>query len=157
MRFTRRALGALALLQAVTVSACTRTVDGTVLVLGRTEADAKMAAAGLDGYGIKYETVAVPQGGFSLPQLNSTAEKGNYGGIVMLSEVSYEYTDGWKSAVTKEQFDEIYAYQKDFGVRMVRLDVFPNGEFGKCGCNLFILRVHGVRQMTSFREWRCVC
>lgn len=130
MRFTRRALGALALLQAVTVSACTRTVDGTVLVLGRTEADAKMAAAGLDGYGIKYETVAVPQGGFSLPQLNSTAEKGNYGGIVMLSEVSYEYTDGWKSAVTKEQFDEIYAYQKDFGVRMVRLDVFPNGEFG---------------------------
>ena len=115
MRFTRRALGALALLQAVTVSACTRTVDGTVLVLGRTTADAKMAALGLDAYGIAYETVEVPQGGVSLPQLNSTAEKGNYGGILMLSEVSYEYEDGWRSAVTKEQFDEIYAYQKDLG------------------------------------------
>lgn len=131
MRFARRILGALAAFQAVTVSACTRTIDGTVLVLGRTEADAKMAAAGLEGYGIKYETVAVPQGGFSLPQLNSTNEKGNYGGIVMLSEVSYEYEDGWKSAITEEQFDEIYAYQKDFGVRMVRLDVFPNANFGK--------------------------
>lgn len=130
MRLTLSALGVFAGLVAE-VAACTRTVDGTVLVLGRTTAEAEMAAAGLKGYGIAYETVAVPQTGFQLPQLNSSAELGNYGGIVMLSEVSYQYSDGWHSAITTAQFDTIYTYQVDFGVRMVRLDVFPTAEFGK--------------------------
>lgn len=130
MRLPIRALSALTGLMAG-VAACTRTVDGTVLVLGRTTADAEMAAAGLRGYGIAYEAVAVPQTGFELPALNASAEQGNYGGIVLLSDVSYEFEDGWRSAVTKEQFDALFAYQVDFGVRMVRLDVFPSSEFGK--------------------------
>ncbi|MBE3046913.1 hypothetical protein IMZ48_31165, partial [Candidatus Bathyarchaeota archaeon] len=70
MRVPVRALSAVAGLMAG-VAACTRTVDGTVLVLGRTTADADMAAAGLKGYGIAYEAVAVPQSGFELPALNS--------------------------------------------------------------------------------------
>lgn len=130
MRTTFRILGALAGLL-VEVAICDYTVDGTILVLGRTTADAEMAAAGLKGYGIAYETAEVPQTGFELPNLNSSADHGNYGGIVLLSEVSYEFEDGWRSAITEEQFDALYKYQVDFGVRMVRLDVYPSSEFGK--------------------------
>lgn len=133
MRCGLRAFGAaIVALQAAVVGACTRTVDGTILVLGRTTADAHMAAAGLEGYGIAYEAVEVPQAGIDLPQLNSSSEHGNYGGIVILSEVSYQYDTSWRSAITPEQFKEIFTYQVDFGVRMVRLDVFPSSEFGKC-------------------------
>lgn len=130
MRLPLRALGALAGLM-VQVAFCDHTVDGTILVLGRTTADAEMAAAGLKGYGIAYEAVAVPQTGVELPSLNSSSDHGNYGGIVILSEVSYEFEGGWRSAITDEQFDELFKYQLDFGVRMVRLDVFPSSEFGK--------------------------
>lgn len=130
MRLPLRALGALVGLM-VEAATCDHTVDGTILVLGRTTADAEMAAAGLKGYGIAYEAVAVPQAGFELPSLSSSSDHGNYGGIVLLSEVSYEFEDGWRSAITDEQFDVLFEYQVDFGVRMVRLDVFPSSEFGK--------------------------
>ncbi|SPO01410.1 related to extracellular serine-rich protein [Cephalotrichum gorgonifer] len=133
MRFSLRALGALGSLVALcapTVNACIRTVDGKILVLARTAGEAKMAAAGLEGYGITYEAVGVPQEGFTLPQLNSSASLGNYGGIVILSEVSYQYSDGWRSALTETQLQTLYTYQTDFGVRMVRLDVYPTAAFG---------------------------
>lgn len=130
MRLPFRTFGALAGLM-VEVATCDHTVDGTILVLGRTTADAEIAAAGLKGYGIAYEAVAVPQTGIELPSLNSSSDHGNYGGIVLLSEVSYEFEDGWRSAITEEQFDALFKYQVDFGVRMVRLDAFPSSEFGK--------------------------
>lgn len=130
MRLPLRILGALAGL-VVEVATSDLTVDGTILVLGRTSADAEMAAAGLKGYGIAYEAVAVPQAGIELPSLNSSSDHGNYGGVVLLSEVSYEFEDGWRSAITGEQFQALFKYQVDFGVRMVRLDVYPSSEFGK--------------------------
>ena len=130
MRLPFRSLSALAGLM-VSVADSARTVDGTILVLGRTAADAEMVASGLRGYGIAYETVAVPQNGFELPKLNSSDEQGNYGGIVILSDVSYQYGDEWRSAITDAQFDDLFKYQLGFGVRMVRLDVFPSSDFGK--------------------------
>lgn len=52
----------------------------------------------------------------------------------MLSEVSYGYVNGtvttWASALNTTQWDELFAYQTTFGVRMVRLDVFPTSDFG---------------------------
>lgn len=74
--------------------------------------------------------VIVPQAGITLPTLNSTATSGNYGGFIVLSEVAYSYTAGWASALTAAQWASLYAYQTSFGVRMVRLDVFPGAEFG---------------------------
>ncbi|KAF2458194.1 hypothetical protein BDY21DRAFT_363118 [Lineolata rhizophorae] len=105
-----------------------RSVRSTILVIARDAASAENGYSGLRGYGIPYEVLTVPQGGVTLPTL-SDGEDGNYGGIVVISEVSYEYDNGWHSAITTEQWDDIYTYQTDFGVRMVRLDVYPNVEF----------------------------
>lgn len=72
----------------------------------------------------------MPQGGITLPVLNSTTAAGNYGGIIVLSDVAYSYSTGWASAITAAQWAQLYAYQTSFGVRMVRLDVYPGVEFG---------------------------
>ncbi|KAF1943568.1 hypothetical protein EJ02DRAFT_343048 [Clathrospora elynae] len=108
------------------------TVSSTILIIARDATSAENGAAlGLSGYGIPYETVTIPQAGIAnLPLLNSSATYGNYGGIVMLSEVGYNYNDEYYSALTGEQLNDLYAYQSNFGVRMVRLDVFPTTEFG---------------------------
>lgn len=72
----------------------------------------------------------MPQAGITLPVLNSTATAGNYGGFIILSEVAYQYSTGWASALTAAQLASLYAYQTSFGVRMVRLDVYPGVDFG---------------------------
>jgi hypothetical protein len=103
-----------------------------VLILARDTTSAENSAGlGLRGYGIPYEIVTIPQSGIqNLPLLNSSATHGNYGGIVTISEVGYNYDDMYYSAVTAQQWEELYSYQNNFGVRMVRLDVFPTTEFG---------------------------
>jgi hypothetical protein len=102
-------------------------------VLARDSASAYSGTSGLNGYGIPYEVVLVPQTGVTLPVLNSSTTVGNYGGILLLSEVSYDFggTIGFASAISTAQFQDIYAYQLAFGVRMVRIDVFPTPDFGK--------------------------
>ncbi|KAJ9646456.1 hypothetical protein H2201_001415 [Coniosporium apollinis] len=77
-----------------------------------------------------FQVVEVPSTGATLPQLSSSATAGNYGAIVVLSEVSYQYPNGFFSALTTEQWNALYAYQTAFGVRMVRLDVYPGPDFG---------------------------
>lgn len=51
---------------------------------------------------------------------------------MILSEVSYDYggTTGFASALTTAQWAALYQYQTSFGVRMVRLDVFPSASTG---------------------------
>lgn len=103
---------------------------GTILVLARDQASANSATLGLQGYGIPYQTVLVPQSGVVLPQLSSSASTGNYGGIVIVSEVSYQYSTGFLSALTAAQWQQLYDYQTNYGVRMVRIDAYPAPEFG---------------------------
>lgn len=76
------------------------------------------ATSGLNAHGIPYQLVIVPSGGTTLPNLNSSATSGNYGGIILLSE---------PSGLTTTQWQEMYTYQEEFGVRMVRLDADPDG------------------------------
>lgn len=108
------------------------TVSSTILVLARDDTAAlNGATSGLQGYGIPYQVVTVPQAGISnLPVLNSSATSANYGGIVIVSEVGYNYGDQYYSALTRAQWNQLYNYQTSFGVRMVRLDVFPTSDFG---------------------------
>lgn len=47
-----------------------------------------------------------------------------------MSEVSYNKPDGFISALTSSQLSALYSYQEAFGVRMVRLDVFPATDLG---------------------------
>ena len=108
------------------------TISSTILVIARDQLAAKNGATlGLQGYGIPFEVLTVPQAGITnLPILNSSATHGNYGGIVLLSEVGYNYDNQYYSALTRRQFNTLFDYQSQFGVRMVRLDVFPATEFG---------------------------
>lgn len=106
------------------------TAASTVLVLARDSPSSYSAFSGLNGYGIPYQVVLIPRDGAALPVLNSTATVGNYGAIVILSEVSYQYTNSFESALTQAQWAALYQYQVNFAVRMVRLDVFPSTETG---------------------------
>jgi hypothetical protein len=108
-------------------------VKSTILVIARDSASAYSAYSGLNGYGIPYQLLIVPQAGASLPVLNSSTTAGNFGAIVILSEVSYDYGTsggGFQSALTTAQWSALYTYQISFGVRMVRLDVYPSEETG---------------------------
>jgi hypothetical protein len=126
--------------------------SGTVLVIARDSVSAYSATSGLNSYGIPYQLLIVPQDGIALPSLNDTANIGNFGVIVLLSEVSYDYGNvtGFHSALTAAQFATIYTYQLAFGVRMVRLDVFPSADSGTtviagcCGA--------GVEQLLSITD-----
>ncbi|KAJ5922452.1 hypothetical protein N7516_010155 [Penicillium verrucosum] len=132
---------------AISISA----VAADILVIARDAASAGVASSGLNGYGIPFTTLIVPSAGVPLPDLNGTAG-GNFGGIVVASEVSYEYggTQGFQSALTTDQWNQLYAYQLEYGVRMVQYDVYPGPKFGTSaigGCC-----DDGVEQLVSFTD-----
>lgn len=106
------------------------TVSSTILVFARDAASGSSATSGLIAYGIPFQLVLVPQAGITLPALSSTATGGNYGGIIVMSELAYEYPTGWGSAFTTAQWQQLYDYQTSYGVRLVRLDVYPTPDFG---------------------------
>lgn len=108
----------------------TATVDSTLLIFARDSNATLPGTAVLQGYGIPYLVVdlSIPAGGY--PQLNATPQAGNFGGIVLVSARQYETGDDWKQAMSQRQWDELYKYQEGFGVRMVRLNAWPNAEFG---------------------------
>jgi len=110
--------------------ACAISVSNKILVLARDAYAASTATSGLQGYGIPFQVVLVPQAGITLPALSASATVGNYGGIIVVSEVAYEYSTGWTSALTPAQWTTIYNYQTTYKVRLVRLDVFPSTDLG---------------------------
>ena len=103
------------------------TVQSTILVLAPTDdvESSYSATSGFDAYGIPYDLVQIPSGGATLPALNSSTTQGNYGGILILSDVSYDYNGDYQSAITTDQYNTLWAYQLAFNVRMVRLDAYP--------------------------------
>ncbi|KAK2629472.1 hypothetical protein QTJ16_000292 [Diplocarpon rosae] len=104
-------------------------VDSTVLIIAKDAASSYAATAGLDAYGIPFSVLLVPSNGTALPPL-VTGGNGQYGGIVVLAELSYEYNGTYGSALTDEQWTSLFEYQTTFGVRMVRIDVYPQPQFG---------------------------
>lgn len=129
---------------------------GTFLIFARNEASAYSAFSTLNGYGISYEVVLVPDGGIpSLPVLNSSATVGNYGAIVVLSEVSYNSPSGvFSSALTTDQWAALYQYQVTFAIRMVRLDVYPGPAFGTAAvggcCDTGVEQLVSISNVTGF-------
>ncbi|KXG45875.1 uncharacterized protein PGRI_047310 [Penicillium griseofulvum] len=126
-------------------------VAADILVIARDAASASVASSGLNGYGIPFTTLVVPSAGVTLPDLNGTAG-GNFGGIVIASEVSYDYggTKGFQSALTTDQWTQLYSYQLEYGVRMVQYDVYPGPNYGASaigGCC-----DNGVEQLVSFTD-----
>lgn len=106
------------------------TLNSTILVIAR---DANASYAGtsvLQGYGIPYQVVDISLKGGGFPQLNSTPDSGNFGGIVTVSAREYKGGDGWKTDLNEKQWQELYRYQEAFGVRMVRLNTWPSADYG---------------------------
>ncbi|KAF2808373.1 uncharacterized protein BDZ99DRAFT_445777 [Mytilinidion resinicola] len=140
--FTACAVAALALSGVVTSAPFVEeraigsaSVSSTVLVIARDAASAAVGYSGLQGYGIPFQTLLVPSTGATLPQLNSSTTAGNFGGILVLSEVSYDYNEQFLSALTESQWQQLYDYQVAFGIRMVRVDAFPSADFGVIDVN----------------------
>jgi hypothetical protein len=107
----------------------------TLLVIARDAVEAEWAHYGLQGYSIQYRVLTVPQSGVTLPQLNSSATQGNFGGFVIVADVPYQYQsptgDVLRSGLTDPQWEQMFAYQRAFKVRMVRLAVYPGPNFGE--------------------------
>ena len=106
-----------------------QSLQSTVLVIAQ-DSGQTAVTEGLNGYGIPFYVLTVPQAGVTLPAL-STGTIGNYGAIVVVSQVSYDYGGGnYSSALTPAQWTALYNYQTQFGVRMVHLNVYPGPLFG---------------------------
>lgn len=99
--------------------------NSTALVIGADDSTLNDGWYLLDGYGIAFELLQVPQSGVSLPALE-TGGNGNYGLFVINAGVQY----AGKSALTTDQWNMLYAYQIKYGVRMVQIDVIPSDDFG---------------------------
>ncbi|KAL2205624.1 hypothetical protein CC79DRAFT_1343812 [Sarocladium strictum] len=106
------------------------TVESTILIFAPDQYQASNAVSGLNAYGIPSEAIIVPKEGITLPTLKSSAADGNYGGIIVMNSVTYEYDGNWRSAITDAQWTVIHQYQKDFNVRMVRLGDSPSTSSG---------------------------
>ena len=106
------------------------TVNSTLLVIARDANATVPATFVLQGYGIPYQTVDISLRGGGFPQLNSSADTGNFGGIVIVSAREYKGQDDWNTAMNERQWQALYQYQEQFGVRMVRLNAYPSKEFG---------------------------
>ncbi|KAF2873687.1 putative extracellular serine-rich protein [Massariosphaeria phaeospora] len=112
------------------LSAAAVTVNSTLLVLSREPNATYPGTLVLQGYGIPYQAVDLSLPGAGFPQLNSTPDSGNYGGIIAVSARAYKDGDDWGKVLTEKQWQELYRYQEAFGVRLVRLNAWPNAEFG---------------------------
>ncbi|KAH7239535.1 hypothetical protein BKA59DRAFT_503322 [Fusarium tricinctum] len=112
------------------VAPSSTTTATTILILGKDDYACDSAASGLQGYGIPYEKVLVPQEGFVMPTLNSTSSKGKYGAIILVDAASYLYASGWASAITQQMWDQIFEYQLHFNARLVRINEYPSTQFG---------------------------
>lgn len=106
-------------------------ISSNILVIAKDNATASDATSGLNAYGVPFTALLVPQDGIQLPEL-SGSEGGNFGGIFITSEVSYDYGQehGFQSALTPDQWNQLYAYQLEYGVRLVHQDVYPGDKFG---------------------------
>ncbi|KAL3459329.1 hypothetical protein BJX64DRAFT_291306 [Aspergillus heterothallicus] len=123
-----------------------------ILIIARDSAQANVASSGLNGYGIPFTTLLVPQSGVQIPDLES-ATGGRFGGIVVAGGVSYDYGNGtWASALTPSQWNQLYAYQLKYGVRLVEYDVSPGIRFGTKLASSDGCCAENVDQLISFSD-----
>jgi hypothetical protein len=137
------------------------TSSATVLVIAADTTTAFEATEPLNGYGIPTHTLVVAQSGITLPALStnaSTEQVGNYGAIVVVGQVAYDYggTLGYQSALTTDQWNALYAYQLTFGVRMVQLNVYPGPNFGATAlggcCNTNVEQLVYISDNSAFKQ-----
>ena len=118
----------LLLLALISLSDCLSS-NSTTLIIATTVDNADKASYILNGYGVGFEVLLVPEDGVALPMLK-TIEGGNYGLVVILQEAMYTANGTSRTTMTPAQWSELYDYQRTFKVRMVLLDVVPGSKYG---------------------------
>lgn len=127
------------------------------MVLARDQDGINQATSGLNGYGIPFQTLIVPQSGATLPTLNTSAG-GNFGGIIVASGLVFYYSDtsSYHSALTDDQWSQLYAYQVAYGVRMVQWDVYPQDDYGVSAiggcCDAGVEQLISFTNTTAFKQ-----
>ncbi|KKY21693.1 putative extracellular serine-rich [Phaeomoniella chlamydospora] len=83
-------------------------------------------------------------------------EGGNFGGIIVVFAVSYDYSGSYNSALTTEQWNQLYAYQLAYGVRMVQYDVYPGLDYGSTAlggcCDSTVEQLVSLTDITNFTQ-----
>jgi len=103
-------------------------VASTALVIAISTDAADEAVSTLNQFNQPTQVLVIPQNGTDLPSLETTSGSvtvGNFALIIVIGLASYDYSTGWASAITTDQWDTLYAYQLTYGVRMIHLDGFP--------------------------------
>lgn len=108
----------------------TTSFSDTALVIAVSDAAADEAVSLLNQYNQTTQLLLFAQNGTALPPLetvNGSSDVGNFGLIIVIGLASYDYggTTGWASAITADQWSQLYAYQLKYGVRMIHLDGYP--------------------------------
>lgn len=135
MGFVNRLARIAAAIGIVGAAAAQTTVNSTVLILARDSFDVASISPALDAYAIPWQPYLIPQAGAPLPTLNSSLTHANYGSIILIGSISYDYNGTYNSALTTAQWNQLYAYQTTFKVRMVRINEYPGPNFGTTVAN----------------------
>ncbi|OXV05581.1 hypothetical protein Egran_06651, partial [Elaphomyces granulatus] len=133
LSFLGATLAAATLVSQASISSAA-TIGGNILVIARDNASVAVASNVFAAYGIPFTTLIVPHEGAALPALNSSSG-GNFAGFVVASNVSHDtgkntITPNWQSDLTDDQWNQIFAYQVQYSVRMVQYDVYPGSLYG---------------------------
>lgn len=141
---------AVTLVSQASISSAQSTLGGNILVIARDAASVGVASNVFTAYGIPCTTLVVPQTGAALPALNSSSG-GNFAGFVIASDVSYNVGTAWQSALTQDQWNQIFAYQLQYSVRMIQYDVYPGPLYGTAAVGAGCCGT-GVEQLLYFTD-----
>lgn len=116
-------------LQAQAVGAPTSKVALRLLLVGASEDDVGLAAweSALDQVGIPYETLIGSSETLSWDRLVEPNGEGRFQGVLLTSN-NLSYFDGmtWQSAFDPEEWNLLWQYERDYGVRQVSLYTYPS-------------------------------
>ncbi|KAJ3047167.1 hypothetical protein HK097_000168 [Rhizophlyctis rosea] len=131
----------LALFAQAVVAQTNTTIGHKVLFLVNAEVDQEGRQAvenGLNGYGIPYTVLPIAKAGYTgtLPLTDASGNPLYSSIIVQPAQLQYDYgTEGWKSALTQAQWDQINAYEVTHKVRRVLIDDSPRAEHNTAVAN----------------------
>lgn len=116
-------------LRSQAVSGSTSKVALRLLLVGASEDDVGLAAweSALDQVGIPYETVIGSSEALSWDRLVDANGDGRFQGVLLTSN-NLSYFDGmsWQSAFDPGEWNLLWQYERDYGVRQVSLYTYPS-------------------------------
>ncbi|KAF3922954.1 hypothetical protein ABW20_dc0101875 [Dactylellina cionopaga] len=87
----------------------------------------------LSAYGIPYDSIVMPDSGYTLPSLTNTDGSCKYSALVTFRQLYKTDSSGaWKCFIEPDQWQKIYDYQVSCGVRLIQLGAVPGSSDFAC-------------------------